>query len=50
MIDFYQIRSPLSQVTDEHMDRYIRQLSEALSEELRRVALSEYFQDDFALL
>ncbi len=50
MIDFYQIRSPLSQVTDERMNRYVRQLSESLSEELRRVELEEYLQDDFALL
>ena len=50
MIDFYQIRSPLSQVTDERMDRYIHALSEALGEELRRTELEQYLADDFALL
>ena len=50
MIDFYQIRSPLSQVTDERMSRYVRLLSEEMGEELRQVELSEYLEDDFALL
>lgn len=50
MIDFYQIRSPLSQVTQERMDSYIGALREALGEELRRVELARYLADDFALL
>lgn len=50
MIDFYQIRSPLSQVTDERMDQYIQAVGQALGEELRRVALEKYLADDFALL
>ena len=50
MIDFYQIRSPLSQITEERMGRYIRALSDALGEELRKVSLEEYQADDFALL
>lgn len=50
MVDFYQIRSPLSQVTDEHTDRYIRALEEALGEDLRQVDLAQYLADDFALL
>lgn len=50
MIDFYQIRSPLSQVTQEHMDRYIRALQDALGEELQRVDLAHYLKDEFALL
>ena len=50
MIDFYQIRSPLSQVTEERMTQYIRALREAMGEELRRVELSQYLQDEFALL
>ena len=50
MIDFYQIRSPLSQVTEERMRRYILALQEALGEELRQVELDQYLQDDFALL
>ena len=50
MIDFYQIRSPLSQVTQERMDSYIGALREALGEELRQVELTRYLADDFALL
>lgn len=50
MIDFYQIRSPLSQVTDERMDQYIQAVGAALGEQLRRVALEKYLADDFALL
>ena len=50
MIDFYQIRSPLSQVTDERMDQYIQAVGQALGEELRRVELKQYLADDFALL
>ena len=50
MIDFYQIRSPLSQVTDERMDQYIHAVGRTLGEELRRVELAQYLADDFALL
>ena len=50
MVDFYQIRSPLSQITEERMHRYINALSEALGEELKKVPLEEYLTDDFALL
>ena len=50
MIDFYQIRSPLSQITEEKMHRFIRSLSEALGEELQKVSLEQYLADDFALL
>ena len=50
MIKYYQIRSPLSQVTDERMTRYIRLLGEELGEELRRAELCDYLRDDFALL
>lgn len=50
MIPFYQIRSPLSQVTEERMERYIRALSDALGEPLERVPLEEYLREDFALL
>ena len=50
MIDFYQIRSPLSQVTDERMDQYIQAVGQALGEDLRRVELAQYLADDFALL
>ncbi len=50
MVDFYQIRSPLSQITEERMGRFIRALSEALGEDLQKVSLEQYLADDFALL
>ncbi len=50
MIGYYQIRSPLSQVTDMHMRRYIGELRDSLGEELRRVDLAEYLREEFALL
>ena len=50
MIDYYQIRSPLSQITEERMGRFIRLLGGALGEELRRVELSDWLGDEFALL
>ena len=50
MIGFYQIKSPLSQMTDERMSAYVRHLSEALGEEFRRMELPEYLSEDFALL
>ena len=50
MIDYYLIRSPLSQRSEEAMMNYVRLLSLALNEEVRRVDLSAYLQDGFALL
>ena len=50
MIDFYQIRSPLSQATDAPVRQYIAELQKALGEELRQVALPQYLADEFALL
>ena len=50
MIDFYQIRSPLSQVTEERMRQYVGALEAALGEALRQVSLEQYLGDDFALL
>ena len=50
MIDFYQIRSPLSQVTEQRMAQYIGGLEDLLGEELRRVDLAQYLRDEFALL
>ena len=50
MIDFYQIRSPLSQVTEQRMQQYIGGLQDSLGEELRRVDLAQYFRDEFAML
>ena len=40
MIPYYQIRSPLSQITEEKMTRFISALSEALGEKVTR-ALSK---------
>lgn len=50
MIDFYQIRSPLSQITEERMGQYVRALSDALGEPLEKVSLEKYLSDEFALL
>ena len=50
MIDFYRIRSPLSQTTEEGMGRYMAALEEALGEPLRLVPLEDYLKADFALL
>ncbi len=50
MTDYYQIRSPLSQITEEQMHRYINALSEALGEKLVSVSLEQYLKDEFALL
>lgn len=50
MAVFYQIKSPLSQITEERMRRYIDSLSDALGEKLEKVSLEQYLADDFALL
>ena len=50
MIDFYQIQSPLSRATEEHMRQYIGELQDTLGEELRPVDLAQYLRDGFALL
>ena len=50
MIGYYQIRSPLSQITEEKRGRFIRALSDALGEELRSISLEEYLDQDFPLL
>jgi len=50
MIDFYQIRSPLSQITEERMHWYINALSDALGEKLESVPLEQYLSDEFAVL
>lgn len=50
MADYYQIRSPLSQITEEHMTHYIDALSLALGEPLNKVSLEQYLSDSFALL
>lgn len=50
MIRYYQIRSPLSAATEEHMTDYVRQVERELGEELIRTGLDEWLGDDFALL
>ena len=50
MIPYYQIRSPLSQITEEKMTRYIGALSEVLGENLEKVSLEQYLDENFALL
>ncbi|MBQ7182514.1 MAG: hypothetical protein IJR97_00880 [Clostridia bacterium] len=47
MIEYYQIRSPLSQAAE---GQFISQLQNALNEELRRVDLTRYLESGFALL
>ena len=50
MAAYYQIRSPLSQVTDDYMDGYIASVSAAVGEEFTKVSLENYLAEDFALL
>lgn len=50
MVDFYQIRSPLTQITDGHINSYLKAVSDALGEELVSASLDKYLADDFALL
>lgn len=50
MTAYYQIRSPLSQITEDRMHRYIEDLSAALGEDLEKVSLEQYLAEDFALL
>jgi len=50
MAAYYQIRSPLSQVTDDYMDGYIAAVSAAVGEEFTKVSLEDYLSEDFALL
>ena len=50
MAVYYQIRSPLSQVTDDYMDGYIAAVSAAVGEEFTKVSLENYLAEDFALL
>lgn len=49
-MNFYQIKSPLGQITEEKMGAFIRALSAELGEELKKVSLDEYLADDFSLL
>lgn len=46
----YQIRSPLSQITEEKMNRFLSALSRELGQTLERITLEQYRQEEFALL
>lgn len=50
MIDFYRIKSPLTQITEKNMADYTAELSKALGEELKNVDIDTYVKDEFALL
>ncbi len=50
MLDFYRIKSTLTQITDENMASFIGALEAELGEEFRLVDLDKYIEDDFALL
>ncbi|MBQ9911359.1 MAG: hypothetical protein IJM50_07665 [Lachnospiraceae bacterium] len=50
MIRYYQIKSPLSQVNDERIARFIGKIENELQEELKRVELDDYLNAEFALL
>ena len=50
MIDFYQIHSPLSQLTEERRQLYIQSVETALGEKLQQADLDQYLNDEFALL
>ena len=45
MIDFYQIRSPLSQITEGRMRQYISSLQNALGEELDTQTISDEWNE-----
>lgn len=50
MIPYYPIRSPLSQMSEERMDRYISLLQEILGEPLQKISLEAYLEESFAML
>ncbi len=50
MTAYYQIKSPLSQITEERTTRYLASLSALLDEPLQKVTLQQYLSSDFALL
>ena len=47
MAAYYQIRSPLSQVTDDYMDSYIAAVSAAVGEDFTKVSLEDFLSEDF---
>ena len=47
MIDFYQIRSPLTQITDERMHRFIASLEEELGEEAEYLVVRAFANRKF---
>ena len=46
----YQVQSPLSQVTRNHTDAYLKTVGDALGEELKRVELDEFEKSPFGLV
>jgi len=50
MIDFYRIKSILTQVTEKNMADYTKAVSDELGEQLQCVELEQFIKDDFALL
>ena len=50
MTHYYQIQSPLSEITEATAKRYLETISARLSAPLQKVPLETYLQDDFALL
>ncbi|MBR4235511.1 MAG: hypothetical protein IKR85_05545 [Clostridia bacterium] len=50
MIGYYQIRSPLSQITEARAGGFIASLQQAAGEEMLRVELQQYLADAFSLL
>lgn len=49
-INIYQVQSPLSQVTRDHTDAYLKTVGDALGEELKRVELDEFEKSPFGLV
>ena len=49
-INIYQVQSPLSQVTRNHTDAYLKTVGDALGEELKRVELDEFEKSPFGLV
>ncbi len=49
-MQYYQIKSPLSQATETSAARFIKTISDVLKEELVQVSAQEYAAADFALL
>ena len=50
MIDYYRIKSPLTQITETRMSDYIASLENELGEKLQSVYIDKFSKDDFSLL